>query len=72
MGNMSKRLDLVGQRFGRLTVISLNEEATKQKKNTQWNCKCDCGNEVIVRGSNLSGGTTSCGCLNISIGECNI
>ena len=60
---MSKRLDLVGQRFGRLTVISLNEEATKQKKNTQWNCKCDCGNEKVVDGRKLKNGSTiSCGC----------
>lgn len=60
-----KKEDLTGQRFGRLTVISFNEEVTKQKKgrHSYWNCKCDCGNEKIVYSGNLkSGGTTSCGC----------
>ena len=37
-----KRIDLTGQRFGRLVVISLNEEVSKQKKCSYWNCKCDC------------------------------
>ena len=38
---MGKRIDLTGQRFGRLTVISYNEEVSKQKKGAHWNCKCD-------------------------------
>ena len=60
---MGKRLDLVGQRFGRLTVVSLNEEVSKQKKGSYWNCKCDCGNEKVVWSRHLkSGDTTSCGC----------
>lgn len=57
------RLDLIGQRFNRLVVI-------KPMKNngvhTTWLCKCDCGNEVIVRTNNLrNGGTNSCGCYKI-------
>ena len=32
MGNMGKNEDLTGQRFGRLTVIGLNEEVSKQKE----------------------------------------
>ena len=65
MGFMGKAINLVGQKFGRLTVISKNEEVSKQKKSLHWNCKCDCGNEKIVDGRNLRGGkTTSCGCLN--------
>lgn len=60
---MGKNEDLTGQRFGRLTVIGLNEEVSKQKKKTYWNCKCNCGNEKVVRGDSLRGGaTTSCGC----------
>ena len=60
-----KREDLTGQRFGRLVVISYNEEVSKQKKHSFWNCKCDCGNECVVRGCYLkSGHTTSCGCYN--------
>ena len=58
-----KREDLTGRRYGRLTVISYNEEVSKQKKITYWNCKCDCGSETIVYGGNLKcGSTISCGC----------
>ena len=58
---MSKKLNLTGQRFGRLLVI---EEVIKENSNgTYWKCKCDCGNETIVKGSTLnSGHTSSCGC----------
>ena len=60
-----KRIDLTGQRFGRLVVISLNEEVSKQKKGSCWNCKCDCGNEKIIWAADLKrGNTTSCGCYN--------
>lgn len=50
---MSKRIvDLTGKRFGKLTVISLNEE--RDKYNTAlWKCQCDCGNQKIVRSANL-------------------
>lgn len=59
---MSKRLDLSGQRFGRLVAIS---PAPKTKKRTQWLCKCDCGNETIVDTADLRRGhTQSCGCYN--------
>ena len=58
---MSKAIDLTGQRFGRLTVI---ERKGSKAKNVTWLCQCDCGNQTIVRGTNLnSGHTTSCGCL---------
>lgn len=55
--------DITGQRFGRLVAISFDR---REEKDTYWRCRCDCGAEVVVRGSNLgkkSGGTTSCGCL---------
>ena len=55
---MAKKIDLTGQRFGRLVVIGRSEE-----KRSYWNCKCECGNEIIVRGDSLrSGHTKSCGC----------
>lgn len=63
---------LVGQRYGKLTVLNLNI----QKSNTQikfYDCLCDCGNIVTVRASNLiSNSTQSCGCLRISHGELKI
>lgn len=58
-----RKVDLAGQRFGRLTVI---EEAGRDKqRNALWKCKCDCGNECVVSSNNLRRGhTTSCGCFN--------
>lgn len=59
---MSKLIDLTGQRFGRLTVL---ERAKNDKLGrARWLCRCDCGKEKIVSGTNLrSGQTRSCGCL---------
>lgn len=52
--------DLIGKRFGMLTVVSY---ARKEKGFHVWRCRCDCGNMTDVRQSNLqSGTTTSCGC----------
>lgn len=56
------REDLTGRIFGKLTVI---EVAGRLKTgHTLWRCKCDCGNEIVVRGSLLTHGhTKSCGCI---------
>lgn len=55
-------IDLTGQRFGRLMVISRAEN--NKHGDAMWNCVCDCGNTHIVNGNNLKKGTTqSCGCL---------
>ena len=57
------KLDLLGQKFGRLTAIS---EATKVGKRTRWLCRCDCGNEKIILTECLrSGISKSCGCYRI-------
>jgi hypothetical protein len=51
------------ERFGRLVVIDLAERG-EHNHPTRWNCLCDCGNSVVVRGSALRNHTTrSCGCL---------
>ena len=55
-------MDLVGKVFGDLVVLSKAEK----RKNYSWtyNCRCKCGNEVVVFGRALvSGMTKSCGCL---------
>lgn len=55
-------VDMVGQRIGRLTVIS-RAENTRQNK-AQWLCKCDCGNRIVVSRRHLKDSSTnSCGCL---------
>lgn len=58
--------DLTGRKFGRLTVIKRADDyiSPKGHRNIQWLCKCDCGNEAIIRAMYLkSGHTQSCGCL---------
>ncbi len=58
--------DLTGKRFGRLTVTCRAEDKVSQsgRHRVMWRCVCDCGNEVVVRGTCLSRGETqSCGCL---------
>ena len=57
-----ERESLVGERFGRLIVISFSH--IDNGHNSHWNTVCDCGNTSIVNGSILKrGDTKSCGCL---------
>lgn len=58
---MKTKIDLVGQTFGKLTVI---EKGPKDKHgNVMWVCLCECGNQIMTRGISLkSGHTKSCGC----------
>ncbi len=57
---MTKRLNLVGQRFGRLLVIG--DAGSDAQGKALFKCLCDCGNEVIVRGYSLrNGDCKSCG-----------
>lgn len=60
---MGVKLDLVGKRFGRLTVIE-DDGTRTDKRMVMWHCVCDCGNHVHVPTSYLTtGDTRSCGCL---------
>jgi 5-methylcytosine-specific restriction endonuclease McrA len=55
--------ELVGQKFGRLTVIAKHS----QNNSSDWHylCKCTCGNEKVIVGFSLKNGDTkSCGCYN--------
>lgn len=59
---MSKRLNLVGEKFNLLTVIS--DAGTSKDNQSQWKCKCICGGYIIVPSNRLKNGITkSCGCL---------
>lgn len=56
------RINLIGQRFGRLTVI---EPSTKRTSSGEmyWRTVCDCGNIKEAESKRLrSGVTKSCGC----------
>ena len=57
---MRERLDLTGQRFGKLTAL---RPAESIGGGTAWVCRCDCGRETVVRTDNLRyGRSKSCGC----------
>jgi len=57
-------VNLVGQIFGRLTVISEGERSGKGNYIRNWNCVCDCGGiNSITQGSLIRGLTNSCGCI---------
>lgn len=56
----TKKLDLTGQRFGKLTVVAPAENIGRR---TAWLCRCDCGGERVVKTVHLrEGKVTSCGC----------
>ena len=60
---MQKRAEMIGKRFGRLTVI---EYAGKTNyRSLLWVCKCDCGNitKPLDGGHLRRGMVKSCGCL---------
>lgn len=63
--------DLVGQEFGRLTVLRKAESVQMYGRNNKmWECVCSCGNIVTVREPDLLGGQVkSCGCLGSSASE---
>lgn len=60
---MSNHTELIGKRFGTLTVIEF--AGVSKNRKTMWICKCDCGNVTNpIVGSNLRRGSPkSCGCL---------
>ena len=54
--------NLVGKRFGKLTVLEKLPE--KENRYYTWRCRCDCGGEIVVNTKRLQRGTvTNCGCI---------
>lgn len=52
--------DMIGKKFGKLTVQHIYRDSAS--RHTMCVCVCQCGKEVVVRKSNiLAGSTTSCG-----------
>ena len=52
--------DLTGLKFGRLTAVRV---ARRTGGNVVWTWACECGTEIEVPGSRVTGGNTkSCGC----------
>lgn len=74
-----KKVDLTGQRFGKLVVI---KELPRERDENgrlkwvdggvppiKWLCQCDCGNTHTATNAALKGGTHSCGCISEEIKE---
>ena len=60
----NNKINMLGQKFGHLTVI---EETNKRvDRKVIWKCVCDCKNHTVVYASGKllrSGEITSCGCI---------
>lgn len=60
--------NLIGERFGRWTVIGFAENTSKTSRGRRWFCRCDCGTERVVKAQSLlSGKSKSCGCLHSDV-----
>lgn len=58
---MSKAIDLTGQVFGNLTVVSC--VGSCKSGGLRWLCECSCGKTTVVASGNLRrGNVKSCGC----------
>lgn len=64
-GHSRQKLDLTGQRYGKLTVLGPAENIGER---TAWHCRCDCGQETVASTRDLRQGLrTSCGCDCVSV-----
>lgn len=60
---MGKALDLVGQKYGELTVIRKTNKRTSNGS-VVWECLCSCGNSKEVDGNSLrKGNNKTCGSM---------
>lgn len=65
ISRMKPHPDIIGKRFGKLTVIERVGSKRISAKTTEslWRCVCDCGGErITIAGPLKYGRTTSCGC----------
>jgi hypothetical protein len=62
---MTQVNNLIGETFGRLTVVSRSDN--NHKGRAKWLCLCSCGTEKVILGDHLTRrdgkGVLSCGCL---------
>ncbi|MDY7303989.1 hypothetical protein UN728_03745 [Streptococcus suis] len=60
---MGQFIDITGHRFGELTVVERSQYTGRE---VFWKCRCDCGREIITRGSSLrNGSSTTCDCSRV-------
>lgn len=60
MGSRRRADSRIGERYGRLEVLSIVERTAN---GARYRCRCDCGTETRVSSTNI-GRILSCGCLN--------
>lgn len=61
---MGKLQDIIGEKFGRLTVTKFSH--MDKGGNSFWDCLCTCGKSKSINRSHLKKGyTKSCGCIHI-------
>ena len=59
---MAKNVNIIGEKFGMLTVVGRTERRVNHY--TVWECRCDCGGEIQVDTKKLKRGTIwNCGCI---------
>ena len=62
----TNRMDLSGQRFGRLVALSPTDR--RMCHSVIWRCQCDCGKIAEIAAISLRNGSTrSCGCLSSEV-----
>ena len=49
------RIDETGKRYGRLIV--LHKASASDHKGAKWMCRCDCGQTIVRRGTELRRGS---------------
>lgn len=70
MRSFMKRVEMIGKKFGMVTVIS--EHSITKNHHVRYVCQCDCGNTANILGTHLrQGNTKSCGCNMVKIGPRN-
>lgn len=64
----TQRLDIqIGEKYNNLTII---KEVEKRNNRRHFLCKCDCGNEKIIRIDGItSGHAKTCGCLQLQVAK---
>lgn len=56
--------NLIGQKIGKITVLSYSDVRTGKNRKLRYNCRCDCGKEkAILAQSLMAKQIKSCGCL---------
>ncbi len=70
----AKRENLLGKKFGNLTVIAESEPRLRISgtKTHYWLCICTCGTQKEIQAQKLKNGQSSCGCIRknkLSFGE---